>query len=706
MNQPALFAYISASICALSFVAYLISILARKRHSVARWSFAGCIGILGFESFATGMSLSATSAEIFLYWQQMRLITLSLIPGSWILFSLTYARGTTKDFLKRWRYTLIVAFALPAILAIFYHDSYILFRQIKADGSISIRLGWPGQIAHFSMILGSILAMTNLERTYRSAVGTLRWRVKFMILGLGTLFLVRFYTSSQAILFAHVHSGMDSLNSIGLIVSSVFILWALKRKGNFDIELYPSHAILSNSITILLAGIYLLAVGLLAKLVTLIGGDIAFSLKALGVLVAIVLFATLLQSSRFRLHIKQFVSRHFSRPMHDYRTVWRRFTEETSSHVRQTDLCKSIVQLISEIFDALMVNVWIFSDDQTKLRLVASTSLVVSKGVLLELPSEGIEKFRTTFLKSLRPVDLDKSKEKWADALKEVNPKKFLEGGNRVCIPMRAGDSLLGVIVIGDRVNGALFSEQEFDILSSVGTHAASSLLTLQLSSKLLETRELEAFQTMATFFVHDLKNAASTLNIMVKNLPIHWDNPDFREDALRGISKTGDRINQLIGRLSSVRTELEVEAKAVEIDLFASSVAESWHAPDGIEFTTDFNSNASAKVDSDQLGKVLLNLIINAAESMQNGGLIEARTQLVKNHVVLSVRDDGCGMSEEFIAKSLFRPFKTTKKSGLGIGMFQSKMIVEAHGGRFEVTSEEGKGSTFRVLLPVDKKT
>jgi len=60
--------------------------------------------------------------------------------------------------------------------------------------------------------------------------------------------------------------------------------------------------------------------------------------------------------------------------------------------------------------------------------------------------------------------------------------------------------------------------------------------------------------------------------------------------------------------------------------------------------------------------------------------------------------------MSAEFQHRSLFRPFQTTKKKGLGIGVFQSKMIVEAHGGRIEVESELGKGTTFRVLLPVQR--
>jgi signal transduction histidine kinase len=68
---------------------------------------------------------------------------------------------------------------------------------------------------------------------------------------------------------------------------------------------------------------------------------------------------------------------------------------------------------------------------------------------------------------------------------------------------------------------------------------------------------------------------------------------------------------------------------------------------------------------------------------------------------VLVSVADSGSGMTREFIANSLFKPFQTTKKNGLGIGLYQSKTVVEAHGGRIEVESVPGRGTTFRVLLP-----
>ena len=66
-----------------------------------------------------------------------------------------------------------------------------------------------------------------------------------------------------------------------------------------------------------------------------------------------------------------------------------------------------------------------------------------------------------------------------------------------------------------------------------------------------------------------------------------------------------------------------------------------------------------------------------------------------------MSVADNGCGMSPAFLKESLFRPFQSTKKNGLGVGMFQSRVIVEAHGGSIQVESEVGRGTTFRVSLP-----
>jgi signal transduction histidine kinase len=104
---------------------------------------------------------------------------------------------------------------------------------------------------------------------------------------------------------------------------------------------------------------------------------------------------------------------------------------------------------------------------------------------------------------------------------------------------------------------------------------------------------------------------------------------------------------------------------------------------------------------DPEQLRKVITNLLFNAKEAVNDAGEIRVSTAQQNSSVLLSVSDNGCGMSPEFMRRSLFKPFQTTKKTGLGIGMFHSKAIVEAHQGRIEVESQPGKGTTFRILLP-----
>ncbi len=106
--------------------------------------------------------------------------------------------------------------------------------------------------------------------------------------------------------------------------------------------------------------------------------------------------------------------------------------------------------------------------------------------------------------------------------------------------------------------------------------------------------------------------------------------------------------------------------------------------------------------MDPDQIQKVVINLVLNGIEAAGAGGQIKISTEPAEGWVLLSVSDNGRGMSKEFMEKSLFRPFKTTKKHGMGIGLFHSKMIIEAHRGRIEVESVEGKGSVFRVFLPI----
>jgi putative PEP-CTERM system histidine kinase len=683
-----------------------LGVAIRSERSFVRWTFALGMLALATESVFSAMCADAVLPGEIVHWEILRLTVMSFLPGLWLVFSLSYSRGNAREFLVKWWFLVAAAFLLPAGLALLFRGNLVasISHSVTEDHWM-LRLGLSGIGLNLLFLITAVCVLMNLERTFRASVGTMRWRIKFMIVGLGVLFAVRIYTSSQALLFRGIDLSLEGVNSGALLVGCLLILRSLLRAGHFDVNVYPSHSVLHNSLTVLLAGIYLLIVGVFAKVVTFLGGDAAFTLKAFLVLVSLVLLTVLLLSEQVRLNTRRFVSRHFQRPLYDYRTAWRSFTEATASRVDQTELCRAVVRLVADMFQVLSVTIWLADEKKEKLTFGASTSLSEAEGNDRSPRStEAIEVIR-----ALRnhpdPVDIDSSREDWATALRRCHPGEFRKGGSRVCVPMIGGGEVLGLISLGDRVGGVSFSLQDFDLLKCVGSQVAASLLTLQLSQKLLQAKELEAFQTMSAFFVHDLKNTASTLNLTLRNLPVHFDDPAFREDTLRGISKTVAHINHLIGRLSLLRHELKIQPSESDLNDVVSKALAGWEKTPDVDLVKDLHSLPRILLDQEQILKVVTNLVLNATEAVSGKGQVRIETSQRDGWTVLAVTDNGCGMSPDFLNRSLFRPFQTTKKSGLGIGMFQSKMIVEAHGGRIEVESELGKGTTFRVFLPVQRQ-
>jgi putative PEP-CTERM system histidine kinase len=283
-----------------------------------------------------------------------------------------------------------------------------------------------------------------------------------------------------------------------------------------------------------------------------------------------------------------------------------------------------------------------------------------------------------------------------------VNPSTFKNGANRCCVPLHAAEQSLGVVVLADRVNGVGYSIEERELLKCIWHQVTSVLMNLRLAREVTRAKELEAFRTMSTFFVHDLKNAAASLYLMLNNLPAHFDDPAFRADALRGAGNSVRRINDIISRLSALRQRPESVRVEADLNQLVSEAISRLGPLPNVEMTADLQPLPPVFVDAEQIQSVVTNLVLNARESIGSDGVIRVRTERRDGKAVLSVIDNGCGMSSRFIAESLFRPFQSTKTKGLGIGLFQSRSVVQAHGGGMQVESEPGKGTTFLVSLPI----
>ena len=416
------------------------------------------------------------------------------------------------------------------------------------------------------LLVALVLILMNLEQTFRSAVGTMRWRIKFVVLALVVIFGARLYVRSQAILFSAPDIALWGVESGALLIGCVFLALAYARTGWAEIDVYPSSAVLRSSLTVLIVGGYLFIVGVLAQVVRRFGGAEIFQFQAFVVLLGMAGLAVLLLSDRARQRIHVFVVRHFRKAQHDSVRIWtlclaaagqRDRSGRPVRGVRETDL-RDLRRVVGHRLAARR--------GEGAVRRRSLDRATRTRGRRRESGRHRVERGHRRTADQSSPFDLEDVNESWAEELRQLNPTTFPNGGNRLCVPLRAGEQNLGVLVLADRINGAIYTVEELELLKCIGDQMTSVLLNLRLASEVARAKELEAFRTMSAFFVHDLKNAAASLNLMLKNLPVHFDDPAFREDALRGIGNTARRIDEHDRALE--RPSAAADSARVEADL------------------------------------------------------------------------------------------------------------------------------------------
>ncbi len=222
------------------------------------------------------------------------------------------------------------------------------------------------------------------------------------------------------------------------------------------------------------------------------------------------------------------------------------------------------------------------------------------------------------------------------------------------------------------------------------------------------ESRQFESFLRLSAMLTHDLKNAIEGLSLTVSNMERHYDNPQFRADAMKGLTSATDKLKALVARLARPLTSLSGEHKRpTNVDLvpIIQRVIAMTAEPLRSKHTIVMRLPASlfAHVDAARVEEVIENLVLNAVEAMvdRGGTLTVTAGQTPSGAPMFSVSDTGRGMSRTFIDTRLFRPFSTTKRTGIGLGLYTCREVIKASGGSIEVESVEGAGTTFRVVLP-----
>jgi signal transduction histidine kinase len=226
------------------------------------------------------------------------------------------------------------------------------------------------------------------------------------------------------------------------------------------------------------------------------------------------------------------------------------------------------------------------------------------------------------------------------------------------------------------------------------------------------ESRQFESFMRLSAMLTHDLKNAIASLSLLVGNMERQFHREEFRADAMKSLTEATNKLRALVAKLSEPMQSLSSEHQMPRptdlvpvIKRVLNATVEPVRAVHEIEI--QLPETLTAAVEVDRIEKVFENLIINSLEAMgrKRGKLTIAAGEAAHGEVFFSVADTGPGMSEEFQRTKLFRAFATTKRRGVGLGLYTCREIVRAHRGHIDVESKRGSGTTFRVVLPSEQK-
>lgn len=626
--------------------------------------------------------------EQFYFWMKFSLASEALLLPAWLWFSLTSSRRDGHRMIPVPHRIMLVSSIFIVVFTLILPVHSFVFSPDNAAGTI-LYLGSSGDIFYVLMFIFLIAAMTQLEVTLVHTTLPSRGKIKLELFGAGTFLAILGIYYSQGFLFHTINTQLAPMRTIGLIGAIALIFHSRLKRGACSVHVHVSELLARRSMVLLAAGLYVIGFGLTGEGMKHFGDGFVrtmvptmFILSCLGMLVIIL-------SDTIKRKATVFIHKCFCQNKYDYRTQWLQFTERLSSSLTREEILNSIVSEFCVTFGMGAGSLLIRNQEQGTYR---QSSAVAMASTDAEFASN--DPCIESMVRNRWIVDLHDT----ADASEYDHHRDFFRINDvRFMIPLFTHEGVDGFILLGKQLNSdEIYGGEDFDLMKALATQASSALLNLRLSDQLACSRELAAIGKVSAFVMHDLKNLVSSVSLLLENAQEHITVPAFQDDLLMSLGNTLIKMKALVSRLKYLPEKNLLHMAPVDLLQMAHETA----ALVNRRTVAVTGSRVIAEADKEELQKVALNLMLNAVEATDENRRVVVEVG-EKESPYFRVKDEGCGISETFLKNLLFTPFTSTKKAGLGIGLYQSKQIVEAHGGTIEVVSAVNHGSEFTVWLP-----
>lgn len=543
----------------------------------------------------------------------------------------------------------------------------------------------------------AVAGMVLVEQFYRNSRPHERWSLKFLSMALGGMFAFDFYLYSEAMLFrAYSADAWAARGAVNALLVPLLWISARRRDSDTPQRVAISHRMAFHTIALMGAGIYLMLMAAAGYYIRIVGGDWGSVLQTVFLFGAGVLLLVVFFSGAARARLRVFLSKHFFRYRYDYREEWLRFTALLSEGDPGTRMHERCLQAIARLVESPAAALWMRQQEEGPYTRVAHWNWSALHG---ELPADHpMLDFMRQRQWVLNMNDFRAQPELFEDA----PPPDWLgdDDGVWLVVPLLWHETLLGFVVLGQSLGKAGFNWEMSDLLKTAARQTAAHLAQARAAEALTVARQFESFNRAAAFVVHDIKNLVAQLSLLLANAEKHKHKPAFQEDMLATVESSVARMNRMLVKL---RDEPE-RTRAASVPL-ADMLRDVIHAKSAFSLKPSLDirdPDLRVRGDRERLTRVIGHLVQNAIEATPYTGRVDVTLARESGRAIIVVEDNGAGMDEAFLRERLFRPFASTKGTGMGIGAYECREYVRELGGDIQVDSQPGRGSRFTVRLPL----
>ncbi len=533
-----------------------------------------------------------------------------------------------------------------------------------------------------------VFGLLTIENLWRNTASSRRWHVWPVCLALGLLYAYElFFFSDVFITRGRIDPGLALGRAIAAAFMTPLLALAMVRNREWRIDIHVSRQVVLHTVTLVASGCFLLAVAIVGMLLRGFGGDWGLVLQLAMLFGSIVVLVTVLSSGSFRQRLKLLISRNFFTHRYDYRVEWLKFIDLVSAPREAEELQVRIIRALAEFVDSPSGMLWSLAPG-TGYSPTATWKLRADDGAKVAVDNPFVAGFRNGgWIQEHSP---DAAGEAWLFA----SPRAWL------AVPLAHRHEIVGFVVLDRPTHPVGLDWEAFDLLRAAGRQAASYLAEERSTKGLRDTELLTEYSKRFAFVVHDIKNLASQLGLIVSNARRYIDDPDFQRDMLQTVEDSVARMNNLLSQLKANAAPRATPLANPEA--IVAAVAGEFASGSVIVETSGDDPGTAVAIAPERLRSALTHLVQNALDASPPDGPVTISTRRLGSQFTIAVVDRGAGMNETFIRDELFLPFRSTKSGGYGIGAFQTRELIRMAGGDLEVISEPGAGTTMRIALPV----